>query len=207
MLSANIGYTQVEPVDTISYGMGMMKALELQNQGMGDINIDAFISAFTAVMNGEKTQLDNGVAQKAIQQYFNEKQEEITKMNMQQGEAFLTENAKREEVTVLASGLQYEVLSEGTGTIPGPGSKVTTHYTGTLIDGTLFDSSVERGEPISFPVNGVIQGWQEALQIMPQGSKWKLYIPQELAYGARGAGNVIPPFSALIFEIELLEVQ
>ena len=203
----NTGYAQNEEMnqmDTIAYGLGMMQALEMQNQGMRDLEIETYLSAFRAVYNGEETKLTVEQAQTEINKYFTAKQEEIKQMNLEKGQAFLAENAKREEVTVLPSGLQYEVIEAGNGPIPGPGSEVTTHYTGTLIDGTKFDSSVDRGQPISFPVNGVIQGWQEALQIMPVGSKWKLYIPQDLAYGARGAGNVIGPYSALIFEIELI---
>ena len=121
-------------------------------------------------------------------------------------EQFLTANAARPEVTTTASGLQYEVLEAGSGASPGPRDMVVTHYHGTLVDGTVFDSSVERGEPIEFPVNGVIAGWTEALQLMQEGAKWTLFIPQELAYGERGAGGVIAPFSTLLFEVELLAV-
>lgn len=123
------------------------------------------------------------------------------------GAAFLEQNGQREEVVTLPSGLQYEVLAEGDGATPGPTSMVTTHYHGTLIDGTVFDSSVRRGQPASFPVNGVIAGWTEALQLMQVGDKWRLYLPPELAYGDRGAGGVIGPGATLIFEVELLEVR
>jgi FKBP-type peptidyl-prolyl cis-trans isomerase FklB len=122
------------------------------------------------------------------------------------GEAFLKQNATREDVKVTGSGLQYEILQAGTGQVPGASSTVRVHYHGTLVDGTVFDSSVQRGEPLEFPVNGVISGWTEALQLMPAGSRWKLYIPHELAYGARGAGGAIGPYSTLIFEVELLAV-
>ena len=125
----------------------------------------------------------------------------------EEGEKFLLENKKRSGVMTTASGLQYEVIKMGDGAKPGPTDKVKTHYHGTLIDGTVFDSSVERGEPISFQVNGVIAGWQEALQLMNVGSKYKLYIPYNLAYGERGAGADIKPFSALIFEVELLGIE
>ncbi len=122
------------------------------------------------------------------------------------GEAFLKDNALRPEVNVLESGLQYEIITEGTGEIPTAASQVRVHYHGELTDGTVFDSSVSRGQPAEFPVTGVIKGWVEALQLMPVGSKWKLYIPQDLAYGERGAGAAIPPFAALVFEVELLDI-
>lgn len=127
--------------------------------------------------------------------------------NLSQGEAFLAENGKREEVVSLPSGLQYEVIHDGNGETPGNTDTVVTHYRGTLIDGKEFDSSHRRGEPARFPVNRVISGWTEALQLMKVGSKWKLFIPSDLAYGERGAGKVIGPHATLIFEIELLEIQ
>ena len=123
-----------------------------------------------------------------------------------EGEAFLAQNAQRDGIQVTASGLQYEVITQGSGAIPSSTSKVKTHYHGTLIDGTVFDSSVERGQPIDFPVTGVIAGWTEALQLMPVGSKWRLFIPYNLAYGERGAGGSIKPFAALVFEVELLDI-
>jgi len=125
---------------------------------------------------------------------------------LKKGEEFLAKNAEREEVKVTDSGLQYEILEEGDGPMPTSSDKVKTHYHGMLIDGSVFDSSVERGQPISFPVMGVIKGWQEALQMMPVGSKWRVYIPSRLAYGERGAG-AIGPNSALVFEVELLEIE
>ena len=198
---------QTNSMDTVAYGFGMMQAMDLKKNGLKDMDVNAYMEAFVATMKGEKTKINSGEARQAITQFMEAQKANIEKMNAQQGVAFLEENAKREGVTVLESGLQYEVINAGDGEIPTASSTVTTHYTGTLIDGTVFDSSVQRGEPISFPVGGVIQGWQEALQIMPKGAKWKLFIPQELAYGARGAGNVIPPFAALVFEIELLDVK
>ncbi len=122
------------------------------------------------------------------------------------GEAYLAENAKRDEITVTASGLQYEILTEGNGDKPTASDTVRTHYHGTLIDGTVFDSSVDRGQPAEFPVNGVIAGWTEALQLMPKGSKWRLHIPYNLAYGERGAGGAIGPYAALVFDVELLDI-
>ena len=128
-------------------------------------------------------------------------------INLREGEEFLAINATKKGVVTLESGMQYEVLTSGSGATPGLNDKVTTHYTGTLIDGTVFDSSVERGQPASFPVSGVIKGWTEALQLMKEGDKWKLYIPYDLAYGERGAGANIGPYAALIFEIELISVD
>ena len=124
-----------------------------------------------------------------------------------EGEAFLAENGKRPEVTTTASGLQYEVIEMGDGAKPTASSTVKVHYRGTLLDGTVFDSSYDRGEPISFPLNGVIRGWTEGLQLMPVGSKFKFYIPYDLAYGERGAGQVIGPYETLIFEVELLNIE
>jgi len=132
---------------------------------------------------------------------------EMGEKNLKEGEAFLQENAKREGVVALPSGLQYEVIEEGTGKSPKPGDEVTVHYRGTLVDGTVFDSSYERGEPVTFPVEGVIPGWTEALQLMKEGAKWKLFIPPSLAYGERGAGQVIGPNATLLFEVELISVQ
>ena len=129
------------------------------------------------------------------------------KSELQSGKDFFAENSKRKDVVTLASGLQYEIITEGNGPKPGPTDKVKTHYHGTLLNGTVFDSSVERGTPLSFPVNRVIKGWTEALQLMPVGSKWKLYIPSHLAYGERGAGAKIKPNAALIFEVELIDIE
>ncbi|MDG2330834.1 MAG: FKBP-type peptidyl-prolyl cis-trans isomerase [Flavobacteriales bacterium] len=129
------------------------------------------------------------------------------KSELQSGKDFFAENSKRKDVVTLASGLQYEIITEGNGPKPGPTDKVKTHYHGTLLNGTVFDSSVERGTPLSFPVNRVIKGWTEALQLMRVGSKWKLYIPSHLAYGERGAGAKIKPNAALIFEVELIEIE
>ena len=134
-------------------------------------------------------------------------QEKAHAGNIDKGKNFLMENAKKEGVTSLASGLQYEVITEGNGPSPGPTDKVTTHYHGTLINGTVFDSSVERGQPASFAVNGVIMGWQEALQLMKVGSKWRLFVPHTLAYGERGAGGAIGPYETLIFEVELISID
>ena len=145
-------------------------------------------------------------AREIVNKYFEELESKMGAVAIEQGQAFLEENKKGPGVVVLPSGLQYEIIKEGTGKKPKATDQVRCHYEGTLIDGTLFDSSIQRGEPAVFGVNQVIPGWVEALQLMPEGSKWKLYIPSELAYGARGAGEMIPPHSTLIFEVELLEV-
>ena len=193
--------------DSLSYAIGFMMAKNMQQQGVKDISYDQLKTAIQHVMEGQPTLMDKVLASELFGDYLNQLKEESSKGVKLAGEAFLAENGRRAGVTVLPSGLQYEVITAGTGETPGPTQKVRTHYHGTLIDGTVFDSSVERGEPISFPVNGVIQGWQEALQLMKVGDKWKLFIPQALAYGARGAGGVIQPYTALVFEIELLGIE
>jgi FKBP-type peptidyl-prolyl cis-trans isomerase FklB len=141
-----------------------------------------------------------------INEIMQAKEAERAQKAAAEGDAFLASNAKKEGIVVTASGLQYEILQPGSGEKPGVESVVSTHYHGTLIDGTVFDSSVERGQPAQFPVNRVISGWTEALQMMPTGSKWRLYIPHNLAYGPQGSGGKIAPYSALIFEVELLEI-
>ena len=145
-------------------------------------------------------------AQAIINDYFQQLQEKAFEQNIKEGKNFLVENAKRVEVKTTASGLQYEIIKEGKGQTPAASDRVKVHYHGTLINGNVFDSSVNRGEPATFGVTQVIQGWVEALQLMPVGSKWKLYIPSELAYGAQGAGQSIAPHTTLIFEVELLDI-
>jgi FKBP-type peptidyl-prolyl cis-trans isomerase FklB len=145
-------------------------------------------------------------ARDIVNKYFEELEAKMNAENIEKGKNFLAENAKKPGVVTLASGLQYEVIKEGNGKKPGAADKVKCHYEGTLIDGTLFDSSIKRGEPAVFGVSQVIKGWVEALQLMTEGSKWRLFIPSELAYGAQGAGEMIPPHSTLIFEVELIEV-
>jgi len=154
-----------------------------------------------------EAKISDNQAQAIINSYFSKKQKKESESMIEKGANFLQENAKREGVTTLPSGLQYEIISEGTGPKPTLEDNVTTHYHGTLIDGTVFDSSVDRGEPASFPVGGVIKGWTEALQLMSVGSKWKLYVPYDLAYGERGARAQIGPYSTLIFEVELISIN
>jgi FKBP-type peptidyl-prolyl cis-trans isomerase FklB len=163
-------------------------------------------AAMDDVYKGNDTVIDVNLANDIINKYFQGAMERKAEKAKEEGAAFLAENAKKEGVVTLPSGLQYKVVKMGDGPKPKASDKVTTHYHGTLIDGTVFDSSVERNQPASFPVGGVIQGWQEALQLMPVGSKWILYVPYNLAYGDRGAGPKIGPYSTLIFEVELLKI-
>ena len=169
---------------------------------------------FASVVAGNKLSLSEAECQNVMNTFMMKNQErqaaESAKQffpNKEAGEKFLAENKKKDSVITTASGLQYKIIKKGDGPKPLATDKVKTHYHGTLIDGSVFDSSVQRGEPITFPVNGVIPGWIEALQLMPVGSKWKLFIPQELAYGIRGGGQTIKPYSALIFEVELIAIE
>lgn len=191
-----------------SYGIGMQMGQQAHGAFEG-VELNALVAGLQDAFNAQAPQVDPNeinAAFQEIQQRLQDKQAEDAKKYAVEGEAFLAENAKRDEVTVLESGLQYEVIEAGTGEVPTATSTVKTHYAGTLIDGKEFDSSYRRGQPAEFPVGGVIKGWTEALQLMPVGSKWKLYIPYDLAYGAQGAGGDIGPFQALIFDIELLDI-
>lgn len=195
----------------VSYGIGRQMGGQLLEQPFEGLDIDAVaagvVEAFTGVadpINPMDMQKAYDVIRAEMTKLQAEKEKELAK----DGEDFLAENAKREEVTITESGLQYEVIKSGdeTGTKPAVNSKVKTHYHGTLINGEVFDSSVDRGQPIEFAVNGVIAGWTEALQLMVPGDKWKLYIPHQLAYGPQGAGGAIGPYQALVFEVELLDI-
>ncbi|MGV3589523.1 MAG: FKBP-type peptidyl-prolyl cis-trans isomerase [Adhaeribacter sp.] len=199
--------------DRISYIIGRDMAANFQKQGL-EINPDIFIQGMKEAMSGTKSELNQDEVQEAmmeLQQLMQSRQASTHsregEINQQEGEAFLAENKNREGVVTLPSGLQYMVLREGTGKTPGRTDKVTTHYHGTLIDGTVFDSSYERGQPATFPVNGVISGWTEALMQMQEGAKWRLFLPSTLAYGAQGAGDDIGPNATLIFDVELLSVN
>ncbi len=192
--------------DSASYALGLLVASNFKSQNV-KINSDLMAKAFAEVMKGEKTAFSDMQANGLIQKYMQGEQAKQYEPNRLAGIKFLEENKKKEGVITTASGLQYQIIKAGDGPKPTATDKVKTHYHGTLLDGTVFDSSVQRGEPISFPVNGVIQGWVEALQLMPVGSKWKLFIPQELAYGPRGSGGTIKPYSALVFEVELLGIE
>ncbi len=193
--------------DRASYSLGVLLASNLKKDGVTEVNADALAKAINDVLKGEELEIEMAAAQQEWQTYITAQLSKKSDGAIQRGLDYLAENKKKEGVVELPSGLQYEILVEGDGPKPGPTDKVRTHYHGTLIDGTVFDSSVDRGEPISFPVNGVIKGWTEALQLMPVGSKWKLTIPSELAYGSRGAGGAIGPNETLVFEVELLGIE
>ncbi len=193
----------------VSYGIGRQMGDQLASQSFEGVDVAAVQAGLADALNG----VESVVAQEELQQAFQVISErmraeaaEKAKAAAADGEAFLAENAKRDAVQVTESGLQIEVLTQGDGALPTRESTVRCHYHGTFIDGRVFDSSVERGEPADFPVGGVIAGWTEALQTMPVGTKVKLYIPHTLAYGEQGAGGAIPPFAALVFEVELLEI-
>jgi len=192
-----------------SYGIGLQMGQQLAASGLEGLNLDAIAKGIATALAGEMPEIEIdeiNEALRSIHDRADKARAELAKVAASDGEAFLADNALREEVTVTDSGLQYEVLVEGKGEIPTSDKQVRVHYHGQLIDGTVFDSSVVRNQPAEFPVTGVIKGWVEALQLMPVGSKWKLYIPQDLAYGERGAGQSIPPYSTLIFEVELLDI-
>ena len=196
-----------QEMDSLSYSLGVLLGQNLQSQGFENIDEPSLTKGIHDMLAGNEPKVSREEANTIIQQYMQKKQEAKFESNIAEGKAFLEANAQREEVTILPSGLQYEVLKEGNGSKPSATDKVTVHYHGMLIDGTVFDSSIERGQPATFGVNQVIKGWTEALQLMPEGSKWKLYIPSDLAYGSRGAGPKIGPYSTLIFEVELLKVN
>ncbi|WP_340111092.1 FKBP-type peptidyl-prolyl cis-trans isomerase [Maribellus mangrovi] len=193
-------------LEKFSYALGLSISANLIQSGVKQIHPDAFISALKDVFAGVEPQVSPEEANQILEAFMAQSQDGDAAKNLEEGLAFLAENAKKDEVTELPSGLQYEILKEGDGEMPTVNDQVKCHYHGTLINGTVFDSSVQRGEPATFPVNGVIQGWVEALQLMSVGSKWKLYVPSELAYGNRGAGGAIGPNSTLVFEVELLDI-
>lgn len=194
-------------MDKLSYALGMSMASSLVNSGLNQIDVDSFAKAFAATISGDAADMTPQEANQHIQDFFSKRQEEMIEVNLEEGRKFLEENKKRDTVIELPSGLQYEVITEGNGPKPGETDRVKCHYHGTLINGKVFDSSVERGQPAVFGVNQVIRGWVEALQLMPVGSKWKLFVPSEMAYGAQGAGGDIEPNSTLIFEVELLGIE
>lgn len=193
-------------MNKVSYALGMSIASNLMGSGVKDLDVNDLCDAIKAMLAGGETSITPQEAQTILNDYFQALQEEQTKGLKEQGEIFLQANSAKEGVITLPSGLQYKVLTEGSGKIPTADDSVECHYEGTLIDGTKFDSSYDRGETATFPVSGVIAGWVEALQLMSEGSKWQLYIPYDLAYGERGAGNSIPPFATLVFDVELVKV-
>ena len=194
-------------IDSVSYAVGVLFAKNIKQQGMKEINSEVVARAINDYMNGISRIIPEKECQEMYMDYMKRLNEEKTAGAKLAGAAYLAENKRKEGVTETMSGLQYEVIKSGSGPKPTASDKVKTHYHGMLIDGTVFDSSVDRGEPISFQVGGVIKGWQEALQLMSVGDKWRLVIPSELAYGARGAGAKIPPHSTLVFEVELLGIE
>lgn len=193
--------------DSISYCFGLLYAKNLQLQGFENIDKEAFYKGFNTYFGESSPVITVEQANILIQDYFQQKMEAIASENLKKGQAFLEENKKVEGVVELPSGLQYKVLQKGTGSSPGSADMVTVHYRGTLVDGTVFDSSFEMGKPVSFRLNQVIKGWQEGIQLMSEGSKWMLYIPPALGYGEQGTGDVIGPNSVLIFEVELISVN
>ena len=193
-------------MDKFSYAIGLGIGQNLLSMGAQGINVEDFAQAIADVLNGKETAISHNEAREIVNKYFMELEEKMNAENIEKGKAFLEKNAKKEGVITLPSGLQYQIITEGNGKKPSATDKVKCHYEGTLIDGTLFDSSIKRGQPAVFGVNQVIRGWVEALQLMSEGSKWRLFIPSELGYGAQQAGEMIPPHSTLIFEVELIEV-
>lgn len=200
-------------MDKLSYALGIGIGSQLAGMGAKGLNIDDFAQAVKDVISGTPLKVDNAEAQSLVQAFFQEQEEkqraaaaEAGKVAKAAGESFLADNAKKEGVVVLPSGLQYQVLKEGNGKKPSATDQVKCHYEGTLIDGTIFDSSYQRNEPATFGLNQVIAGWTEGVQLMSEGAKYRFFIPYNLAYGERGAGAQIPPFAALVFDVELLKV-
>jgi len=200
-------------MDKVSYALGLGIGRQLSQMGADNLDIDDFAKAIKDILASKKPEIDDAEAQTLVKDFF-EKQEakqraaaaEKFKETKEKGEAYLAENAKKEGVVTLPSGLQYQVIKEGNGRRPKATDKVKCHYEGMLVDGTLFDSSIQRGEPATFPLNGVIKGWTEGLQLMQEGAKYRFFIPYHLGYGENGAGASIPPFAALVFDVELIEV-
>ncbi len=193
-------------MEKISYALGLNIGHNLTGAGIKGLDVDKFIAGVRDVLEKKPQEITTEEAQALLNSYFANLQEQQAGEAQRAGKEFLIENAKREGVVTLPSGLQYEILVAGNGAKPTADQSVVCHYHGTLIDGTVFDSSVRRGQPATFGVSQVIKGWVEALQLMPAGSKWKLFIPSELAYGAQGAGQHIAPHSTLIFEVELIDI-
>ena len=201
-------------MDKLSYALGIGIGSQLAGMGAKELNIDDFAQAIKDVISGSELKVDNAEAQTLVQNFFQEQEAkqqaaaaEAGKAAKAAGEAFLAENGKKDGVVTLPSGLQYQVLKEGNGKKPSATDQVVCHYEGTLIDGTVFDSSYQRNQPATFGLNQVIAGWTEGVQLMQEGAKYRFFIPYNLAYGERGAGVQIPPFAALVFDVELIEVK
>ena len=194
-------------MDKLSYALGMVIAENLKGLGANNVDTTDFAKAVADVLAGKSTELTPIEAQTTVQEFMQKQEAERSKFMRKAGEDFLAENAKKDGVVVLPSGLQYTVLTEGTGAQPKATDQVKCHYEGRLIDETVFDSSYQRGEPAVFPLNGVIAGRTEGVQLMKEGAKYRFFIPYNLAYGERGAGNSIPPYAALVFDVELIKVM
>ena len=201
-------------MDKLSYALGIGIGSQLAGMGAKELNIDDFAQAIKDVISGSELKVDNAEAQALVQNFFQEQEAkqqaaaaEAGKAAKVAGEDFLAENGKKDGVVTLPSGLQYQVLKEGDGKKPSATDQVVCHYEGTLIDGTVFDSSYQRNQPATFGLNQVIAGWTEGVQLMQEGAKYRFFIPYDLAYGERGAGAQIPPFAALVFDVELIEVK
>ena len=201
-------------MDKLSYALGIGIGSQLAGMGAKELNIDDFAQAIKDVISGSELKVDNAEAQTLVQNFFQEQEAkqqaaaaEAGKAAKAAGEAFLAENGKKDGIVTLPSGLQYQVLKEGDGKKPSATDQVVCHYEGTLIDGTIFDSSYQRNQPATFGLNQVIAGWTEGVQLMQEGAKYRFFIPYKLAYGERGAGAQIPPFAALVFDVELIEVK
>ena len=201
-------------MDKLSYALGLGIGRQLSQMGANDLNAADFAQAVKDMIDGKEPQVPTAEAQQIVEEFFQKQEErkraeaaEKYKGAKSEGEKYLSENAKKEGVVTLPSGLQYKVLKEGNGKSPKATDKVVCHYEGMLVDGTMFDSSIQRGEPATFPLNGVIAGWTEGLQLMKEGAKYRFFIPYQLGYGERGAGASIPPFAALVFDVELIEVK
>ena len=201
-------------MDKLSYALGLGIGQQLAQMGASDISAEDFAQAIKDVLEGKELKVSHREAQTIVQEYFTKQEQKLQaertekgKVHKEAGEKYLAENAKKEGIVTLPSGLQYQVLKEGNGKKPTAKDTVKCHYEGFLIDGTVFDSSVQRGEPATFPLQQVIAGWTEGLQLMQEGAKYRFFIPYRLAYGEGGAGSSIPPYAALIFDVELIKVM
>ena len=194
-------------LDKASYALGLNIGKNLKTQGLDSINLEAIKKGFEDAFYNDSSLISGEDAERFLNSFFKSLSDKKAAALKEEGEAFLVENAKKEGVTQTASGLQYEVIEMGTGAKPIATDQVKVHYEGTLLNGTVFDSSVKRGEPATFGLNQVIPGWTEGLQLMPEGSKFRFFIPSDLAYGERGAGGQIAPYSTLIFEVELISIE
>lgn len=201
-------------MDKLSYALGLSIGRQLSQMGVAELNAGDFAQAVKDMIDGKESQIPTNEAQQLLGEYFRQQEEkqraeaaEKYKGAKSEGEKYLAENAKKDGVITLPSGLQYLVLKEGNGKSPKATDNVVCHYEGMLVDGTMFDSSIQRGESATFPLNGVIAGWTEGLQLMKEGAKYRFFIPYQLGYGERGAGASIPPFASLIFDVELIEVK